>query len=136
MTRNEQLAREGYEALMRGELEAIEDLMAPDLTWHWWKRGPWDCHSRAEALEVIRERLAQNAIGELREVTDLGEDRVLVVMGLRADSEVSAADLGLPEGRDENANVVTFRDGRVVAMQDYRSRAEAMQAMEEGENES
>jgi ketosteroid isomerase-like protein len=34
MTRNEQLARDGYEALMRGETEVAEALMAPDLTWH------------------------------------------------------------------------------------------------------
>src|SRR5438045_7670751 len=124
MTKNEKLARRGYEALMRGELEAIEALMAPDLTWHWWTCGPWDCHRHAEALEVIKERLGQNAIGELREVTDLGEDRVLIVMGLRGDAEVNATDLGLPEGHDETANLVTFRDGKVVAMQDYRSRNE------------
>ena len=136
MTKNEQLARDGYEALMRGELEVIEDLMAPDLTWHWWKHGPWDCHSRAEALEVIRDRMGQDAIGELREVTDLGEDRVLVVMGVRTNSAVTVADLGLSEGHEETANVVTFRDGKVVAMQDYRTRAEALEAIQEGEHGS
>jgi ketosteroid isomerase-like protein len=40
MTQNEQLAHDGYEAVMRGELEALEDLLAPDLTWHWWEHGP------------------------------------------------------------------------------------------------
>ena len=34
MTRDEQLARDGYEALMRGETEMAEALIAPDLTWH------------------------------------------------------------------------------------------------------
>jgi hypothetical protein len=71
---------------------------------------------------VIKERLSQNAIGELREVADLGDGRVLVVTGIRPDSEVSPADLGLPEGQDETANVVTIREGKVVAMQDYRTR--------------
>jgi hypothetical protein len=129
-TQNEQLARRGYEALMRGEYEVLEDLMAPDLTWHWWERGPWDCQSREEALALIRERLGQNAIGDLREVTELGEGRVLVVTGLRPDSEISPKDLGLPEGHDETANVVTIRDGKVIMMQDYRSRGEAINAVQ------
>jgi ketosteroid isomerase-like protein len=132
MTKNEQLARHGHEALMRGELEVLEELMAPDLSWYWWERGPWDCHSRDEALEVIKERREQNAIGELREVTDMGEGRVLVVTGLRPDSELSATDRGLPEGHEETANITTIRDGKVVAMQAYRSRAEAIEAIREG----
>ena len=127
-TMNEELARRGYEALMRAEFEVLEELMAPDLTWHWWERGPWDCQNREEALAVIKERLGQNAIGDLREVTDLGEGRVLVVTRLGPDSEIRPQDLGLPEGHDETASVVTIRNGKVIAMQDYRSRAEAIDA--------
>jgi ketosteroid isomerase-like protein len=125
-----ELARRGYEAVMRGDLDALAEVLAPNLTWHWWEHGPWDCHSREEALAVIRERLSQNAIGDLREVSDLGGGRVLVVTGLRPDSEISPADLGLPEGHDETANIVTIRDGRVIAMHDYRTRAEAVEAAE------
>jgi ketosteroid isomerase-like protein len=124
------LARRGYEAVMRGDLDALSEVLAPDLTWHWWEHGPWDCHSREEALEVIRERRSQNAIGDLREVSDLGNGRVLVVLGLRPDSEITAAALGLPAGHDEIANIVTIRDGKVVAMRDYRTRAEAIEAAE------
>jgi ketosteroid isomerase-like protein len=131
-TDNEKLARRGYEAVMRGDLEALEELMAPDLTWHWWERGPWDCNSRDEAIAVIRERLGQNAIGELREVTDLGSGRVLVVTRTRPDSELRPADLGLPDDHLETANVVTIRDGKVVALQDYRSQAEALDALRQG----
>jgi ketosteroid isomerase-like protein len=128
-TRDEELVRRGYEAVLHGDLELLEDLMAPDLSWRWWERGPWDCESREEALAVIGERLSQRAIGELRQVTDLGEGRVLVVLGLRADSEISGADLGLPKGHAETAHVVTIRDGKVVTMQDYRSAAEALDAL-------
>jgi ketosteroid isomerase-like protein len=57
MTRNEQLARDGYEALMRGEAEVAEALMAPDLTWHWTfdafgmatRAEIYPCHQGAEA---------------------------------------------------------------------------------------
>jgi ketosteroid isomerase-like protein len=128
-TENERLAREGYEALMHGEIEVVEQLMAPDLTWHWWEHGPWECQSRDEAMAVIKERMGQRAIGEMREVVELDDERVLVVMGLRTDSEITPEALGLPKDHDEVANVVTFRDGKVIAMQDYRSKAEALAAV-------
>lgn len=76
--------------------------------------------------------MSQRAIGELREVIDLGDDRVLVVMRRHPDSEVSYADLGVPEGHDEFANVITIRDGKVVAMHDYMSKADALAAAAEG----
>jgi hypothetical protein len=134
MTKNEQLAREGYEAVMRGELEALDELMAPDLDWHWWEHGPWDCHSRDEAIAVIRERLGQRAVGELKEVSEVEPDRVLVVTGMRPDSEIGPEDLGLPPGHLETANVVTFRNHKVIAMHDYRTRAEALEAIREDQN--
>jgi ketosteroid isomerase-like protein len=111
MTRNEQLARDGYEALMRGEAEVVEDLMAPDLTWHWWEHGPWDCHSRDEAMTLIRERMRQGAIGELTEVTEITEGQVVAVTR-------------------ESATLVTFRDGKVVTMHAYRTKADALEAIE------
>ena len=131
-TENESRAREGYEALMRGEIEALEQLLAPDLTWHWWEHGPWDCHGREEAIAVIEERLGQRAIGELVEVSEVAPGRVLVVTRMRPDSEIGPEDLGLPPGHVETANLVTFRDGKVTAMHDYRTRDEAMRALARG----
>ena len=109
---NVELARRGYEALMRGDLDAVAELFAPDLTWEWWRQGPWDCHSREEAMTVIRERIGQRAIGELQEIIDVDDERIVVVMG-----------------HDGSANVVTVRDGKVVTMRDYRTEAEALGAV-------
>lgn len=131
-TQNIELARRGYEALMRGDFDQLEQLFDPELTWHWWEHGPWDCENREQAMAVIRERAGQRAIGELREVIELDDERVLVVMKRSADSEISPEDLGLAPGHDETANVVTIRDDKVVAMHDYRSRAEALAAFETG----
>ncbi len=128
MTKNEQLARDGYEALMHGEAEVVERLMAPDLTWHWWEHGPWDCHSRDEAMAVIRERMGQRTIGELTEVTEVTDGQVVVVTRMRRDSEVAPEDLGRSPGHFESATLVTFRDGRVVAMHAYRTKADALEA--------
>lgn len=134
MTKNEQLALDGYAAVMRGELEALDHLMALDLDWHWWEHGPWDCQSRAEAIAVIRERIGQRAVGELVEATEVAPDRVVVVTRMRPDSEIGPEDLGLSPDHLETANLVTFRDGKVVAMHAYRTRADAVDAIEEGEH--
>jgi hypothetical protein len=37
-----------------------------------------------------------------------------------------------PPGHDETANLLRFRDGKVIAMHDYRSRQEAMAALRGG----
>jgi hypothetical protein len=44
-------------------------------------------------------------------------------------SELSYPELGVPEGHDESANVVTIRDGKVISMQDYKSKADALAAV-------
>ncbi|MFL5864512.1 MAG: nuclear transport factor 2 family protein [Solirubrobacteraceae bacterium] len=129
---NVELARRGYEALMRGDLDAVAELFAPDLSWHWWQHGPWDCHSREEAMSVIRERLGQRAIGELVEIIDVDEERIVVVMRRNPDSERSYAEEGVPEGHDESANLVAIRDGKVVSMQDYKTKADALAAVRDG----
>jgi ketosteroid isomerase-like protein len=123
--KNVALARRGYEAVLRGDLDELEQLLDPNVTWHWWKRGPWDCQNRDEALAVIRGRIAQGAIGELREVSDIDDHRVLVVTKWPPGR---AQEVGLEPGQEEIAHVVTIREGKVEAMHDYRSKAEALEA--------
>lgn len=125
---NVELARSGYEALMSGDLEAVERLFAADLDWCWWEPGPWDCHSREDAMKLIRERIGQRAIGVLVDVIDVDDERIVVVTRRRSDSERSYADMGVEEGHDEFANVVTIRDGRVISMRSHRTKAEALAA--------
>ena len=130
---NVELARRGYEALMRGDLDTVAELFAPDLSWESWKQSPWDCHSREEAMTVIRERLGQRAIGELVEIIDVDKDRIIVVMKRNPESERSYGEMGVPEGHDESANVVTLRDGKVGSMRDYRTKADALAAVRGGD---
>src|SRR5207244_12543577 len=112
----------------RGDLEWLGELVAPGLTWEWWEPGPWDCHSRDEAMTVIRERIGEHAIGGLEEIIDVDEERIVVVTRRNPDSERSYEESGLPEGHDETANVVTIREGKVLAMREYRPQAEARAA--------
>lgn len=46
-------------------------------------------------------------------------------MRRRADSQRSYAEMGVPEGHDESASLVTIRDGKVVSMRDYMTKADA-----------
>src|SRR5438552_645199 len=82
-TENEGIARGTYDALMRGELDVVEELLAPEVTWQWWEPGPWDCHNRDEVVAVIRERAGQRAIGDLIEVSEVVPGKVLIVSGRR-----------------------------------------------------
>jgi ketosteroid isomerase-like protein len=106
---NVELARRGYEAAMRGELEAIGELLDPDVKWHGGDPDdPGACHDRGEALAVMRRARGRGGIGELVELIDAG-DKVVVIMRLVGDGQ-----------RGElTANVTTFRDGRVVEMVHY-----------------
>jgi ketosteroid isomerase-like protein len=116
---NVELARRGYEAIMRGDLDAIRDLLAPDVKWH--GGDPSDgCQNRKQALDWMRraQRRRGRAPAELIEIVDAG-DKVVVIMQ------------PLPEGDEAPApvaNLTTFRDGKVVEMVHYPNPADALTA--------
>jgi ketosteroid isomerase-like protein len=128
---NVELARQGYQALMRGDVDAIYQLLAPDLSWQGWEPGECDCHSRAEAMVVIKELLHERAIGELEEIIDIDDERIVVVTRGNTDFEQRYTELGLPEGHDQIASLVTIRAGKVLQMRDYKTKADALAAARE-----
>lgn len=74
-----------------------------------------------DILRTLRERHKQGfARGEL-EVLDGGPDVVIVVSHPR--------DIGGEEWPEETATVISFRDAKIVAMQDYPTRDEAVAAV-------
>lgn len=103
---NVEIARRGYESILRGDLDAVADLLAEDVKWHGGDpNAEGACRNRREALAFIG-RARSTVMGELVDVLDAG-DRVVVVMRPR-----------LPDGSPGplRANVTTFRDGKVVEM--------------------
>lgn len=66
------------------------------------------------------------------ELIDVDEERIVLVMRRNPDSERSYAEMGVPEGHDESANMVTIRDGKVMSMQDYKTKADALAAVSDG----
>lgn len=114
---NVELVRRGYAAIVAGDLEAVGELMAPDIKWH---AGDPDaeyaCHNRREALAFMRSRQTPRRAGRLLEVIDAG-DRVVVIMQPPDEDGVT------PPPR---ANVTTVRDGRIVEMVGFESPEDAL----------
>jgi uncharacterized protein len=111
-TGNAELVRSSFDAFLRGDWHALSDVMDPGVEWLWHEPGDWDCHDRRKVLATLFERQRQGVVAGLEEVVEVG-DRVFVrITGSR------------PGGHA--CMVVTVRDGRIVRMQDYPSRAAAL----------
>jgi ketosteroid isomerase-like protein len=111
---NVELARQGFAAVMRGEYDAIAEMLAPGVRWHGGDPdAPGACHNSEEALAFMRRA---RPMAELVDVVDAG-DRVVVVLRAPGDERL-------------HANVTTFRDGKVVEMVHYADAAEALAAVQ------
>src|SRR5437764_14991108 len=64
---NVEAVRRGFEAAMRGDLSAIEELLDPDVKWHGGEPTS-GCQNRAEALQFIRQALDNGIQVELVDV--------------------------------------------------------------------
>jgi ketosteroid isomerase-like protein len=104
---NVEMARRGYHAALRGDLDVIWAMLDPNVMWHGGDPSdPVACHNRGEVLEVMRQAFGRGAPGELVEIVDAG-DRVVVIMQPPPQ-----------EGEPIHlvANLTTFRDGKVIEM--------------------
>jgi ketosteroid isomerase-like protein len=113
-------ARAGLQAWQDGDLSALEELLDPDVELLWWEPGDWDCHSRDDVLRLLRARKAEGVPRGEVELIDAGADTLISVSRRSPDRD--------PDWPEEFATVITFRDGRAVHMQQYRSRAAALSA--------
>jgi ketosteroid isomerase-like protein len=105
---NVELARRGYEAALRGDLDAVRQFLDPDVKWHGGDPSS-GCQNRDQAIAFMREARARRGVGEVVDIIDAG-DKVVVI--LRPP----------PEGGEPaalTANVTTFRDGKAVEMVHY-----------------
>jgi ketosteroid isomerase-like protein len=116
---NVELARHGFEAALRGDLDAIRELLDTDVKWHGGDpSAPGSCHNREQALEFMCRARSRRRVGELVDVVDAG-DKVVVIM--RPPSEEG-------EQATLSANLTTFRDGKVVEMVHYPKPEDALAA--------
>ena len=117
-----ELARRGFAAALRGDLDTVGALLAPDVRWHGGDpASPGACRNRVEALAFMRRPDAmRGGRVELADVVDAADDRVVVIM--RAPS-------GAAEPAPPVANVTTFRDGKVVEIVHYADAGDALAAV-------
>jgi ketosteroid isomerase-like protein len=113
---NVELARRGFAAALRGDLDAIAELLAPDVRWHGGDpAAAGACQNREQALAFMRRsEVIRGRSVELVDVVDAG-DKVVVVMQPPGDGP-------------QVANVVSFRDGEAVEMVHYANAADALAA--------
>ena len=116
---NVELARRGFEAVERDELESLRELLDPDVQWHGGDpSADGACHTSDEVIEFIRQARVRGAIGRLVDVIDCGE-RVVVIL-----QPPAPAGAHVPR----RANLTTFRDGKVVEMVAFESPEAALEA--------
>ena len=113
--------RAGLEAWQRGEGAALEPLLDPAVELLWWERGEWDCHGREAVLSCLRERVASGVNGGEIDLAEAGNDRLVV-------SRRGVLDEGPAAGLSP-ATLIALRDGKVVSMQQFQSRDDALAAL-------
>jgi ketosteroid isomerase-like protein len=115
-----ELAQAGLAAWKRGDFEALAELLAPDATWRAVEPGDWDCESRDDILRTLRERYEQGFTMGPIELVEGGPGMVILLS--------RPAEVGGPDWPEETAIAITFRAGKVVAMQDHLTLADARRA--------
>ncbi len=111
------------DAMRRHDLDRMDARLAPDVV-HQGVRADFICRNRVAVLERLRARGSRLPQVSAIELIEAGDQ---VVMSVRAAGVgVPVEDDGAPRGQ---ATVVfTLREGLIVRMQDYLSRAEALAA--------
>jgi ketosteroid isomerase-like protein len=120
---NVEIVRRAYQAFVRGDLEAAAAVLDSDVKYDWIDPGPQDCHNAEEVMQLAQARMVEGFVGELREIIDAGDNVVIVV------ENPDPQRYGAAPGETAATTVLTLREGRIVAMQDYRSRADALTAV-------
>ena len=107
--------RAALEGWLRGDVKPLEDLLDPSVELLWWKTGEWDVHGKSEVMALLKQRATQRASQATIDVTAAGDDALIVTR--------VAPDQGqLP------ATLITFKDGRIVKMHQFRTAEEASKA--------
>lgn len=73
------IASDGLEAWRRGDFAELEQVLDPDVEWHWFEPGEWDCHNRDDVMRVLRERYAQGFAAGRLEFQQGADDALIVV---------------------------------------------------------
>jgi ketosteroid isomerase-like protein len=106
---NVEIVRRGYEAVLRGDLETLGEILDPDVKWHGGDPSS-GCQNRKQTLGWMRQNWLRRGAppGEVVDVIDAGDKVVVIMQRIGDDGEPELV-----------ANLTTFRDGKVVEMVHY-----------------
>jgi ketosteroid isomerase-like protein len=132
-TENVEIVRRGYEALNQGDIQTTLALFDPRVEVHLAKEGQQvlgpDFSPVYSGLDGFMEFLGQLQAAwekwswEPEEYIDAGDDRVLVMLRMRAKGRASGLEVDQPMG-----HLCTMEDGRLVRHETYWDPAEAREA--------
>jgi ketosteroid isomerase-like protein len=122
---SETLIRDAYEAYARGDIATLLDAVDPDLEWTYLDPSqsdplPQTCHGRKEFEHGLRRQASRGLRSQIEEVVAQG-DKVLVTVRTPGADQFRARPTG-----DLNFDVITVRDGRIVALRACRDREQAL----------
>lgn len=113
-----------FAAALRGDTDAIGQLLADDVRWHAVGDEGGGCQNRDQALAWMGEAIAHGIHVELLDVKALDERRVLVLLQRNPPREGDPnAEAPTPHGQ-----IVTFTDDKVSEIVVYASDEEAVLA--------
>ena len=101
---------------LRGDVAPLDAMLHPDVELLWWKTGEWDIRGKKEVLAMIKQRAAQRTSEVTIDVAEAGEDALIVTR------------IAPPQEGMLPATLVTFKDGLIVKMHQFRSTDEALRA--------
>lgn len=101
----------GLKAWLAGDLDALEAVLAPDVSLLAVEPGPWDCVGRAQVMALLRRRRAEGPARPVR-LRRVAEHTWTATSDAPAD----------PDGPEpaERGTRITVTGGRVSVLQQYR----------------
>jgi uncharacterized protein len=123
---NVELAKRGYDAFNRGDIDGVLELCADDVEWNDVDLLDTPAVRGREAVRAYF-RTVMEPWEEIRrdpeEIIDLGDDRVLALIRLSGRGRGSGIEVEILGG-----DLATWREGRIVRWMAYQDRARALEA--------
>ena len=121
---SEWIVREAFLAYDKGDVTRMMEFVDPDLEWTYLEPGleetrPHVCHGREQLEKALRYQAERGLRAEIEQVIAAG-DKVILVMHTPGVDEYQQR-----QSDDRTYDVVTVRDGLIVALQACRDRDEA-----------
>ena len=111
------------DAMRRGDLAAVEQVLDPDVTWRGLPAGAV-CRNREAVLDMLRADELHEGLRST-DALELVAGHGTVVLGVRSPELTEIGDVPLD---GQLFNVFTLRNGRIAFIQDYARRRDALAA--------